>query len=51
MLLIAAMPLPNAVSAAPGDDATVSFSFDQIDIGTFVKTVGVMTGKKFVLGE
>ncbi len=51
MLLISTASLQTNVHAAAGDEATVSFSFDQIDIGAFIKTVGVMTGKKFVLAE
>jgi general secretion pathway protein D len=51
ILLAAAISLPVLTPAAPGDEASVNFSFDQVDIPTFVKLVGEMTGKKFVLSE
>jgi general secretion pathway protein D len=41
-----------AVSAPPADGkAYVNFSFDQVDVYSFVKLVGEITGRKFVLGE
>lgn len=47
-----------AVCAAPGElerpassAVTVNFSFDAVDIRTFVKLVGEITGKRFVMGD
>lgn len=56
--LAVSVPLP-ALSAQEqprpsiqaGQDGPVSFNFDQVDIGTFIKVVGEMTGKRFVMGE
>jgi general secretion pathway protein D len=45
------LSLGTAGSVPPGEEATINFSFDQVDIGAFVKLVGEMTGKKFVLAE
>lgn len=43
----------NAEPAAPagGDSGTVDFSFDQVDIRSFVKLVGDLTGRKFVVAD
>ncbi len=41
-----------AVSSPPPNGAgVVNFSFDQVDVYSFVKLVGEITGRKFVLGE
>ncbi len=41
-----------ALSTPPASDiAYVNFSFDQVDVYSFVKLVGEITGRKFVLGE
>ncbi len=41
-----------AVSAPPATESGfVNFSFDQVDVYSFVKLVGEITGRKFVLGE
>jgi len=45
------LSLAPAGSAPPGEEATINFNFDQVDIGAFVKLVGEHTGKKFVLAE
>ena len=42
----AAGPMPRGAG-----DAIVNFSFDQVDVSTFVKLVGDLTGKKFVVGD
>ncbi len=33
------------------DTAVINFTFDQVDIPTFVKLVGEITGKRFVVGD
>jgi len=52
---VPAEPAPNKPAAAapqrPAGEAIVNFSFDQVDVSTFVKLVGDLTGKKFVMGE
>jgi len=52
-LLAASTPgtAQSPVSAPPPDAATVNFSFDQVDIRTFVKLMGEMTGKRFTVDE
>lgn len=40
--------VPSAVADSAG---TVNFSFDQVDIRTFVKVMGEMTGRRFVIDE
>jgi general secretion pathway protein D len=37
--------------AAQAGDTRINFSFDQVEVRSFVKLVGDITGKKFVLGE
>ena len=47
-------PAQHGLPAAPppaGAESYINFSFDQVDVGTFVKLVGDITGRKFVLGE
>ena len=39
--------LPGAVTAQD----SVSFNYDQVDVRAFVKTVGELTGRKFVIAE
>ena len=43
----------HAISAPPSGAAAggVNFSFDQVDVNSFVKLVGEITGLKFVVGE
>ncbi len=46
--------LAGGMSAAtpPAPDATlVNFSFDKVEVATFVKLVGEITGRRFVVGE
>ncbi len=56
-VLAAVLALTTAVRAqAPAAGAaetagTVNFSFDQVDIRTFVKLMGEMTGRRFVIDE
>lgn len=46
-------PGPKLMTAAakPAGDAIINFSFDQVDVSTFVKLVGDLTGKKFVVAD
>lgn len=45
-------PAPaQAPAARPAQDSIVSFDYDQVDVGNFVKTVGEQTGRKFVIAE
>lgn len=37
------------MSPAPG--STINFSFDQVDVRTFVKVIGEITGRRFVVDE
>ena len=48
--MIAWLAFPAAARAQQVNGA-VNFSFDQVDIHTFVKLVGEMTGRKFVISE
>ena len=45
--------LPASVNALPPAKAAgfVNFSFDQVDVTSFVELVGEITGRKFVVGE
>jgi general secretion pathway protein D len=46
-LLLGAM-----AAVAPADDGpTIDFTFDKVDVNTFVKLVGEITGKRFVVGD
>ncbi len=47
------LPAPAQSPAVSATDArqTVNFSFDQVDIRTFVKLMGEMTGRRFVIDE
>ncbi len=40
-----------APAEAPDEGGAVDFSFDQVDVATFVKLVGEITGRRFVLGD
>lgn len=40
-----------ASSTVPGSESTINFSFDRVDITTFVKLIGDITGRKFVVAE
>ncbi|MBN1557312.1 MAG: type II secretion system secretin GspD [Lentisphaerae bacterium] len=40
-----------AAGDAGGGEGYINFSFDQVDVGTFVKLVGDLTGRKFALAE
>lgn len=40
-----------SLATAAADERVVNFSFDQVDVYTFVKLVGEITGRKFVLSE
>lgn len=44
-------PKPGVTTPRIAGDAIVNFSFDQVDVSTFVKLVGDLTGKKFVVGD
>ena len=43
-------PRPAATNAAV-DTGYVNFSFDQVDVASFVRLVGEITGRKFVIGD
>ncbi|MBA4389226.1 MAG: type II secretion system protein GspD [Verrucomicrobia bacterium] len=43
-------PAP-AAGQKPAEDGIISFNFDQVDVGTFVKLVSDITKKRFVMGE
>lgn len=50
--LLAGVTPGTAQSPAPAATAsTVNFSFDQVDIRTFVKLIGEMTGRRFAVDE
>jgi len=52
LILMGALVLPSiAETAAATDTGVVNFTFDQVDVRTFVKLVGEMTGKRFVVGD
>jgi len=52
IVLAGAMAFQTGVCrSATNDDNYVNFSFDQVDVRSFVKLVGDMTGKKFVVGD
>lgn len=44
-------PAPGVEPAGSDDAGTITFSFDQVDVGTFVKLVGDITGRRFVVAE
>lgn len=44
-------PAADAGSTSTALDDRVNFSFDQVDVSAFVKLVGELTGRKFVLAE
>ena len=50
-LLAGAAPGTAQSPAQPPPAATVNFSFDQVDIRTFVKLIGEMTGRRFTVDE
>ncbi len=50
LLLAALMPVL-AQQGAAAREGVVNFTFDQVDVRTFVKLVGEMTGKRFVVGD
>ena len=50
--LVAMLPLcMNAQPARHDNSGVVNFTFDEVDVRTFVKLVGEITGKRFVVGE
>jgi general secretion pathway protein D len=49
-LLMVLQPSVVAQQGADADTGVVNFTFDQVDVRTFVKLVGEMTGKRFVVG-
>jgi len=49
-VIISVAVLAGAISINAGD-TLINFSFDQVEVRSFVKLVGDITGKKFVLGE
>jgi general secretion pathway protein D len=52
LLLVATVVRAEApAGAAAASNGTVNFSFDQVDIRTFVKLMGEMTGRRFVIDE
>ena len=50
LTLAAALPVWSQAPVAD-DAAYVNFSFDNVDVATFVKLVGDQTGRKFVLSD
>ena len=48
---IIALVTTGNVLCAQNDDRSVNFSFDQVDVRSFVKLIGDITGKKFVVAE
>jgi general secretion pathway protein D len=44
-------PVGEYPGAATNGAGSITFSFDQVDVGTFVKLVGDITGRKFVVAE
>ena len=52
LALVALLPLVVGAQTARGESAgVVNFTFDEVDVRTFVKLVGEITGKRFVVGE
>ena len=50
-LLLGLPAAVQAASASAPDTGVVNFTFDQVDIPTFVKLVGEITGRRFVVGD
>jgi len=51
LLLGVVAPVPSQTVAPPVSSGSVNFTFDAVDIRTFVKLVGEITGKRFVIGD
>jgi general secretion pathway protein D len=49
--LAAADSVDEAVAGQPAREGRINFSFDQVDIRTFVKLVGDVTGRKFSVAD
>ncbi|OGV65402.1 MAG: hypothetical protein A2283_01585 [Lentisphaerae bacterium RIFOXYA12_FULL_48_11] len=43
--------ITGSLTSAQNDDRSINFSFDQVDVRSFVKLVGDITGKKFVVAD
>jgi type II secretory pathway component GspD/PulD (secretin) len=51
---VADTPANNAIPDLPPpkrSENRIDFSFDQVDVGTFVKLIGEITGRRIVLGD
>lgn len=49
--LVSGCMLLSSAHSVPAQDGRLKFSFDQVDVQSFVKLVGEITGKRFVLDE
>ncbi len=51
ILMLLFFPVLVYQAVAVSDEGTINFNFDQVDVQTFVRLVGDITGKQFVVAE